>query len=241
MINLPNLTVVMTDGAYNLLSRLALDSVLAHINPARILIYGPHNFGPPGAYHVPAQIQSEIDALRLLQYSVPRDLTTSHYFYLQWDSAVINPDLFDHAFLNYDYIGAPWPWHLFHDVGNGGFSIRSRRLAQAVSGFPFEPREDEYICRTHRGFLEAGFSIRFAPAPLAARFSVEHPMPNHPPSYGYHGLWNFAKFHSENDLLYRLNLLPSWFKKSRPDVQLLIQQCQQRDYKAALQMIERFK
>ncbi len=238
MIHLPNLTIVMTDGGYNALSRLALDSVLSHIVPGKILIYSPQNFGPLGSYHVTAQIRSEEDALRLLQTAVPRDVTTSHFFYLQWDSGVIDPQMFDPAFLQYDYIGAPWPWHPTDNVGNGGFSIRSRHLAQTMAGFPFDKREDEYICRTHRRFLEAGYGIRFAPIDLAARFAIEHPLPNHPPTYGYHGLWNFARFYTEDDLLYRLSLLPSWFKKSRPDSAMLITSCQQRGYNAALTMIE---
>lgn len=240
MISLPDLTVVMTDGGYNALSRLALDSVLSHIAPARILIYSPQNFGPPGSDHVPTQIRSEEDALRTLQYKVPNDVTTSHYFYLHWDSGVVAPHLFDPAFLQYDYIGAPWPWHSTFDVGNGGFSIRSRRLAHVMATFPFEMREDENICRTHRKFLQAGYSIKFAPSELAARFAVEHPVPDGPFPYGYHGLWNFARFYSEDELLYRLSLLPTWFRKSRPDANFLIQYCQQRSYGAALQMIDRF-
>jgi hypothetical protein len=48
--------------------------------------------------------------------------------------------------------------------GNGGFSLRSRRLLQALQ----DPRialsvvEDETICRTFRPLLERDYGIRFA-------------------------------------------------------------------------------
>tara|TARA_A100001015_G_scaffold265498_1_gene313919 strand:- start:2489 stop:3556 length:1068 start_codon:yes stop_codon:yes gene_type:complete len=31
-------------------------------------------------------------------------------------------------FLKYDYIGAPWPYDFLYEVGNGGFSLRTRKL-----------------------------------------------------------------------------------------------------------------
>ena len=61
-----------------------------------------------------------------------------------------NPAAWDAAFLDCDYLGAKWFWH--NDgmrVGNGGFSLRSRRLLLALQ----DPRidlveaEDTAICR----------------------------------------------------------------------------------------------
>jgi hypothetical protein len=81
---------------------------------------------------------------------------------VQWDGYVCNPDAWDPAFLDCDYIGAKWFWH--NDamrVGNGGFSLRSRRLLEALQ----DPRialsvvEDETICRTFRPLLERDYGI----------------------------------------------------------------------------------
>jgi len=48
----------------------------------------------------------------------------------QEDSIVFKENI--HDFLDYDYIGAPWPWskseNKQHYVGNGGFSLRTRQI-----------------------------------------------------------------------------------------------------------------
>jgi len=36
------------------------------------------------------------------------------------------------SFLQYDYIGSPWPWNKTTYVGNGGFSLRSRKWSLEV-------------------------------------------------------------------------------------------------------------
>lgn len=232
---LPDLTIVMTDGLYHALSRVALDSVLAVIEPREVLIFGPRNFGPPGARHIKADIRSEQDALTLLHTDVPREVTTSHYLYLHWDAGVRNPGLWSNDFLRYDYIGAPWPWHpAGTDVGNGGFSIRSKRLGTIMADLPFVYREDDHICRTRRKELEQAHGIRFAPRALAERFSVEH---GDWTAFGFHGLWNFARLYSEFDLIRYLSLLPQGFNRDRPDVQMLIQCCQSKGYASALRML----
>src|SRR5204863_2475838 len=100
---------------------------------------------------------------------------TDHCLVVQWDGFVLDTEQWDPAFLDHDYIGAPWPqFSDGHDVGNGGFSLRSRRLLEACTALPFdgEVAEDVLICRLYRGELEErGF--RFAPEPLARRFSFE--------------------------------------------------------------------
>ena len=88
-------------------------------------------------------------------------------------------------------------WHWHDDgmrVGNGGFSLRSRRLLEALQ----DPRialadaEDETICRTFRPLLEREYGIRFADESLADRFSFEAAYPVGRP-FGFHGLFNFCR------------------------------------------------
>jgi hypothetical protein len=58
------------------------------------------------------------------------------------------------AFLEYDYIGASW---LQFDDGNGGFSLRTRRLMELCRDPAFVPvhPEDLAIGRTNRAWLES--------------------------------------------------------------------------------------
>ena len=70
---------------------------------------------------------------RFVLKSLLPHVTTPHVLLIQWDGYVVNPAAFEASFLECDYIGAKWFW--FDDgmrVGNGGFSLRSRKLLAAL-------------------------------------------------------------------------------------------------------------
>jgi hypothetical protein len=106
-----------------------------------------------------------------------RYISTSHVLMFQWDGFVLNPSGWRDDFLRYDYIGAPWidDRKEGQNVGNGGFSLRSRRLLEAIATAPglnvCHP-EDVVICRTFGDYLKAR-GMTFAPEEVARQFSVE--------------------------------------------------------------------
>ena len=128
-------------------------------------------------------------------------IETSHALTVQYDGYVINPELWDDAWLEYDYIGAPWPpdTHFTKSgkevrVGNGGFTLRSHKLIRTFSVLfpPFTDNgtgffnEDGNICVYHRDFLES-FGIKFAPVDVAAKFSRELIVPETvQDTFGFH-------------------------------------------------------
>lgn len=117
---------------------------------------------------------------------------TSHCLIAQWDGFVIDAGQWDEAFLRYDYIGAPWPqFHDGNDVGNGGFSLRSRKLLVACRDpcFRVQHPEDVAIGRTNRSLLEIEHGISFPDRAVAERFSFERGVPA-APSFGFHGIFN---------------------------------------------------
>mgnify|MGYP000511729241 CR=1 FL=1 len=119
---------------------------------------------------------------------------TSHCLVVQWDGHVANPASWDPAFLEYDYIGASWPqFSDGHDVGNGGFSLRSRQLLNTFQDKEFRPShpEDVLIGRTYRTRLEA-LGLRFAPREVADRFSAER-AGDPATAFGYHGVWHMPE------------------------------------------------
>jgi len=128
---------------------------------------------------------------RFMMRELAAHLSTQHVLCIQWDGYVLDPTAWDPAFLEYDYIGAPWPH--FEDemrVGNGGFSLRSRRLLEACATLPMSHEsEDVAICRTHRRILEERFALRFAPEALARRFAFER-IPATGKEFGFHGAFN---------------------------------------------------
>lgn len=122
-----------------------------------------------------------------------------HVLVIQWDGFVLDASRWDPAFLDYDFIGAPWPQFEENRVGNGGFSLRSKRLLELTASpdFAGSHPEDISICRTYRQFLESR-SIRFAPTSLATRFSFERGPRTR--SFGFHGLFNFPAVLSDVEL-----------------------------------------
>jgi len=115
---------------------------------------------------------------------------TSHCLIVQADSFVVNAKLWDEDFLKFDYIGGPWPNKIQvnpdillnlekNPVGNGGFSLRSHKLAETTGKINFKSlnfpmkAEDVVICHyLYEEMINSG--IRFAPPKLAAKFSMEN-------------------------------------------------------------------
>lgn len=109
---------------------------------------------------------------------------TSHVLVIQDDGHILNPHAWTDAFLKYDFIGAPWPTSYTHVnsdimiVGNGGFSLRSKKLVsicatmEQLNFFPYYHPEDAIICRYSRPLLQ-NLGINFAPENVAKIFSFE--------------------------------------------------------------------
>ncbi len=132
----------------------------------------------------------------------------------QWDGFVLDPGAWTDAFFDYDYIGAPWEEGSAppgQRVGNGGFSLRSRRLLEALQDpeLDYDPgwSEDKTICRRLRSVLERNHGIRFAPVELARRFSFEFQIPEQP-TFGFHGHFNLPLAMPEADLWWALERIP---------------------------------
>jgi hypothetical protein len=138
-------------------------------------------------------IGSRSEYSRFMLRDLAAHVATGHALCVQWDGYVLNPRNWDPAFLDFDYIGAPWPH--FADgmrVGNGGFSLRSRGLIDACAHLPIsDEAEDVAICRTHRRLLEERFGLRFAPEDLARRFAYERMTPAGD-EFGFHGALNLV-------------------------------------------------
>lgn len=117
-------------------------------------------------------------------------IDTSHCLIAQWDGHVLDAAKWQAKFLDYDYIGASWPQFTDgDDVGNGGFSLRSRRLMEACRDPAFQPLHPEDIAlgRLNRRWLESQ-GMRFASRALADQFSTER-SGDMSGSFGYHGAW----------------------------------------------------
>lgn len=128
---------------------------------------------------------------RFMLHEMVHAIDTPHVMVVQWDGFVINGARWDRSFLDFDYIGAPWPqFRDGLDVGNGGFSLRSRQLLAALAecGGDGGVAEDVMIGRVLRPALERQ-GLRFADRATAARFSFER-TPRRGHELGFHGAFN---------------------------------------------------
>lgn len=125
-------------------------------------------------------------------------IDTEFVLLVQPDSWIINGELWTDEFYNWDFLGAPWPinWEGIgtpeRQVGNGGFSLRSKRLLRVLADMPLREThpEDVVICRDNRPALES-LGIKFAPVELASRFSYECGQCPEGGSFGFHGVFHF--------------------------------------------------
>lgn len=153
---------------------------------------------------------------------INRYITDDFCLNVQHDSTIIDSSKWDNEYLSYDYIGAPWPMSIIQAsdmvagrikdipnvVGNGGFSIRTRKFIEESAKLEWKHKnEDLNICIfNYDNMISAG--IKFAPPSLAAKFSVEHPTPYKNfdrkvlfsyGSFGFHGEFNDAGMTFIND------------------------------------------
>jgi Protein of unknown function (DUF5672) len=175
----------------------ALEASLGQVDFADCLLFTDSPVQPrhPAIRVVPIQRLVSAQAYSEFLFKHLADhVATSHCLVVQWDGHVLDAGRWDAAFLNHDFIGASWPhFRDGHNVGNGGFSLRSRRLLQMCQSprFRVAHPEDITIGRTHRAWLES-HGLRFASSALADRFSAERagdPLN----SFGYHGVWHMPR------------------------------------------------
>ncbi len=116
-----------------------------------------------------------------IMHQIHTHVNTSHMLIVQHDGYVKNWKAWNKDWLKYDYIGAPWLWYADNmQVGNGGFSLRSKRLMELCSTLPLKTdrfdnnnhAEDHSICRIYRRHLESK-GMKFAPVEEARKFSIE--------------------------------------------------------------------
>jgi len=110
----------------------------------------------------------------------------------QHDAWVLDAGAWSEEFLNYDYIGSPWLYTDGRNVGNGGFSLRSK-LLQNILGHDLEIEitspEDEIIGRLYRTYLEKKYGMKFPSDSVADTFSFELREPKNN-TFGFHSYFH---------------------------------------------------
>lgn len=155
--------------------------------------------------------------------NLPQLMKTSHALVVDWDSWIIHPDMWTDEFLQYDYIGARWPWcEEGQSVGNAGFCLVSKKMLETVGAMdiPSDGCMDADICRKWRPMLEKEHGIKFAPGILADKFSYERAMPE-APSFGFHGFYNFWRHIDDTVMLKLIPHFPAYVVKKSEYAELI--------------------
>ncbi len=146
---------------------------------------------------------------------LPAVVNTDYNIIIHWDGYAVNAQAWTDEFFQYDYIGAPWLWWPDgENVGNGGFTLRSRRLYDALVQWRpsylaqdwsnIDPRyfskdrsghltlcEDNLLAGPYRAYLEQHYQLKWPSTDLAHRFSIEgsesYTSPWFGRSLGFHG------------------------------------------------------
>jgi len=165
---------------------------------------------------VPIKKISKIEYCYLFLYHLKNIIDTDFCLTVQSDGFVIDGNHWDDKFFEYDYIGAPWlQFKEKNCVGNGGFSLRSKKFIQECSKLEYNSKidfkqnipkdqlitpEDWFSC-VYSYDRMTSMGIKFADINTAYSFSVEHPSffkqydRNNIATYksfGFHGNFNTA-------------------------------------------------
>lgn len=215
MLNLENVTLVcMTsvdiEGSIYALIKSSQDIKFKSVK--LITHQEPENLPSNIEYHHIDKINSIDEYSYNMIYKLSNYIDTDFALVIQSDGYIVHPEQWREDFLNYDYIGAPF--NLPNDsfsyrdingvifrVGNGGFSLRSRKLIDLANNLKLEWKpfhgyynEDGFICAMNRHIYEENGCI-FAPLDIAKYFSHEANIPeiqNIKP-FGFHG--KFSKYY----------------------------------------------
>lgn len=204
MIELPRITIIAID-CYNYgLATAALQKCNEQVKAARTVLL--------------TDIPLEIDGIEVVkiptisskeQYSefcikeLYKYFDTDFVLVVQHDGYILSGEAWDNEFYNYDYIGAPWLYVDGKNVGNGGFSLRSKKLQKALGKDDFikaSDPEDQAIGRLYRDYLIKEYDIKFPSEKLADKFSFELREPSQK-TFGFHG--NFHQPYSPTVILKR--------------------------------------
>jgi len=154
-------------------------------------------------------------------------IETDFALIIQYDGFILNPAAWDDEYLKHDYIGAPLWVEDKLVVGNGGFSLRSKKLLdilqndtiisiEDVPSHKYAENEDWIISVIKREYLE-GLGVKFAPVELAHKFSFEKNKEygaHWSGQFGFHGLkWTdisvWIKDHPEYGIINELREKPN--------------------------------
>lgn len=199
-----SVTLVCVDTVSVLRSVPAFARALSCMRVERALFFHDRRergFSLPGVEFIPlAGIKDKEGENAFHVRDLWRYVTTERVWTVEWDSWVVRPEAWEEGFLECDVIGAPWAFGGAHNVGNSGFSLRSRRFVELTAELQreykgrFYPRDYKECVEFRTVFERRG--IVYAPQDVAARFSWERNelWPEYRGAFGCHDIKDWSGY-----------------------------------------------
>lgn len=134
-----DITAVLIGTNNHTVAKFAIENTIKTIPCKEVLVFSDLNLVESAQFHKINQIKSVKEYSYFCLKCLLPFITTSHILIIQYDGFATNPQYWSDEFFDYDYIGAPWVgrhWDLMANkalcVGNGGFSLRSKKLLEAL-------------------------------------------------------------------------------------------------------------
>jgi len=223
---LPDVTLCAVTAINHELTVWAMKKCLEHCTFGDVVLVSSQPVEAPFRVEVIPPFRGEYYA-SIVCGDLAKYTASSYNLLVQYDSYIVDPSAWDDTFFDYDYIGAKWPWQpKGRRVGNSGFCLRSKRLLDILSIMPLPPVcsyvDDTFICHTIRDQLEKDYNIKIAPEEVADQFAYERHLPDQP-TFGFHGLFNFWRHASDDEMLDVLGMLDGYYVPTRAYAEVLFQ------------------
>jgi len=196
-LNLKNITLYSLNCVNPVNSIKALLYSSKHIDFAELILISnnkPDNL-PSNIKFISTNYTTHKESSLFTYTTLPDLIETDYCLGIHDDGFIINPDLWDTNFLNYDYIGAPWKYEGRRNrVGNGGFVLKSKKFVKLTKNLkPLGYCDDGELTNMYYDyFIENG--CKYAPVEVAMKFALESKIPecefNLNNCFGFHGRGN---------------------------------------------------
>lgn len=193
MVEIKDLTIICVDTKNYGRATHALKKSMEQVKVDRVMFLTDIDLAIEGVEVIKIEpISGKKQYSRFIIKELYKYFDTLHCLLIQWDGFVICGESWDPAFLEYDFLGAPWLYEDGRNVGNGGMSVRSLKLQTILGTSDFievTHPEDDVICRLYGGWLNRVHGIKIATEDIAERFSYELRSPVHK-TFGFHGFFH---------------------------------------------------
>lgn len=195
MINLESVTLLVLHIAGKPFPTEGLEECMKYVNFGEVYMLTAEDFDHPTIKKKAIPKISTMDEYSLFfikelyKYFDTEFCMTAHH-----DGFIINPESWTDDFLKYDYIGAPWKFYgsRFRDrknqpaIGNGGFSLRSKKICKYVSKtyITITDNEDKYY--SNCSDCAKPDDIKYPPLELAMQFAQETLLDKNITPLGFH-------------------------------------------------------